>query len=101
MGNMISLLRFIFFIAICTLTVWSDPKKDYETLLRSQVLTGDLDAMHNLGRLLEKKGVEFHKEALHWLSQAAVAGHAPAQYNLAVSQFNGDLGKKSLESSWM
>ena len=101
MVEMIYPLRFILLITLFTLIAWSDPEGDYETTLRQEVLQGDLDAMHNLGRLLERKGSDFHQEALHWLNQAAVAGHAPAQYNLAVSQFNGDLGTKSLESAWM
>ena len=77
MVEMIYPLRFILLITLFTLIAWSDPEGDYETTLRQEVLQGDLDAMHNLGRLLERKGSDFHQEALHWLNQAAVAGHAP------------------------
>ena len=95
---------FILFILLLTINssiVWCDSKNDFEKLLRTKVLTGDIDAMHSLGRLLENKGKSFHKEALHWLTEAARLGHAPAQYNLAISRFNGDLGEKSLELAWM
>lgn len=74
---------------------------DTEKSLRIRMSEGDLDATNSLANYISRKGSEYHSEALQLLKKAAKAGHAPAQYNLAVSEFNGDLGAKDKASAWM
>ena len=91
-------------ILICSLIIISishSVPSDMEQSLRTRMANGDLDATHSLADYLSKKAPEHHAEALQLLKTAAKAGHAPAQYNLAVTEFNGDLGVKDRSSAWM
>lgn len=94
-------LCLLFWLVIASWKVSADSVADVEKSLRDLVAQGDLDAMNSLSRLISSKGTEFHAEALSLLFQAAKAGYAPAQYNLSVSEFNGDLGTQDRASAWM